>query len=88
MSMPYKRVPLIVFLLCAEALVLAAQPRHFLVGFRAGTPDAQADATIAQAQGHVLKKIPQIRIHVIELPATADENALLNRLKKDRKSVV
>jgi thermitase len=63
-----------------------AQPRphvtsRLLVGFRQGVPDSQVDAVVQGLQGRGHEQVPGTSVHIVSLPANADEDAFSNAFK-------
>jgi thermitase len=55
-------------------------PSRLLVGFRQGVPGSQVDAVVQGLQGRH-EQIAGTNVHVVSLPANADENASANAFK-------
>src|SRR5712691_6900320 len=53
-------------------------PSRLLVGFRQGVPDSQVEAVVQSLQGRGHEQIPGTSVHVVSLPANANENAFTN----------
>lgn len=58
-----------------------AVPAQVLVQFRPGVSDAQAQAVINAHQGRSVRQIPQIRVHMVALPAAGTEAAFAQAFK-------
>src|SRR6266851_4529271 len=56
-------------------------PSRLLVGFRQGVPGSQVDAVVQSLQGRGHEQIPGTSVHVVSLPANANENAFNNAFK-------
>ena len=56
-------------------------PSRLLVGFRQGVPDSQVEAVVQSLQGRGHEQIPGTNVHVVALPANANENAFNNAFK-------
>ena len=57
---------------------------RLLVQSTAGLSDAEFDKVIKPHGGYSVKRIPEINFHVIDLPAHADERAVLKILSRNR----
>lgn len=72
----------LLLLLCS--LSLSAQtpvPGRVLVGFKAGVPNSQAQTILNSVGARLQRQLLNLPVHVLELPPTANANAVLNVFK-------
>ena len=78
---PVVSIALLLALSAGSAVAQGHVPGRILVGFRANVSTAQSQAVVQSVQPRGSRKIQGIDVHVVELPANANENAVLQALR-------